>query len=158
MPDRNPSRPARILAAALAIGAGMAGAAAAETQHLPVPKITLYPGDVIGAEVLTLKSFVTGAELGPVTQTLEALIGKVARRTLIAGQPIPQTYVRARELIQKGKPIRVVFSDGGLTISSVAIPLQAGSAGDVLSLRNVDSGTVIKGIVGADGTVRVAGP
>jgi flagellar basal body P-ring formation protein FlgA len=36
--------------------------------------------------------------------------------------------------------------------------LQAGGVGDVLSLRNTDSGTVIKGVVEADGTIRVAGP
>lgn len=159
MPDRNFSRPARILAAALAICAGMAGAAAAaETQQLPVPKITIYPGDAISAELLTLKTFAGHTEPGPVVLSTEALMGKVARRTLIAGNPIPPTYVRDREVIQKGKPVRVVFSDGGLTISSVAIPLQAGGVGDVLTLRNVDSGTIIKGVVEADGTIRVAGP
>jgi flagella basal body P-ring formation protein FlgA len=93
-----------------------------------------------------------------VVQTAEALIGKVARRTLIAGKPVPLTYVRDREVVQKGKPVRVVFTSGGLTISGMAVPLQAGGVGDVLSLRNTDSGTVIKGVVEADGTIRVAGP
>ena len=158
MPDRSPLRLARSFATALAVCAGMAGAAAAENQQLPVPKVTLYPGDAIGGELLTVKSFAMQADFGPVMRTPEALIGKVARRTLIAGKPILATSVRDREVIQKGKPVRVVFSSGGLTISSVAIPLQAGGVGDVLSLRNVDSGTVIKGVVEADGTIRVAGP
>lgn len=158
MPDRKPSRPVRILGAALAVSVGMAGAAAAESQTFPVPKITIYPGDAISADVLTLKSFVVGRDPAPVVQTPDALIGKVARRTLVAGKPIPPTYVRNREVIEKGKPVTVIFSNGGLIISSLAIPLQAGVAGDVLSLRNVDSGRVIKGIVEADGTIRVAGP
>jgi len=159
MPDRTRSRPVRILAAAaLAIGAGMAGTAAAESQQFPVPKITIYPGDAIGADVLILKSFVVGRDPGPVVRTTDALVGKVARRTLVAGKPIPSAYVRDREVIQKGKPVRVIFSDGGLMISSLAVPLQAGVVGDVLSLRNVDSGQMIKGVVEADGTVRVAGP
>lgn len=160
MPHRSPSRLACSFAAALAVCAGMAGtvAAAAESQQLPVPKVTLYPGDAIGGEMLVLKSFAMQADFGPVIRAPEALIGKVARRTLIAGKPIPIAYIRDREVIQKGKPVRVVFSSGGLTISNVAIPLQAGGVGDVLSLRNVDSGTIIKGVVEADGTIRVAGP
>jgi flagella basal body P-ring formation protein FlgA len=136
----------------------MAGTADAETQQLPVPKLTIYPGDAITIDALTVKSFPLQADTGAVVQTPQALIGKVARRTLVAGKPIPLAYVRDREVIQKGKPVRVVFASGGLTISGVAVPLQPGGVGDVLSLRNVDSGTVIKGIVEADGTVRVAGP
>ncbi len=160
MPDRSPSRRISVFAAVMAIGASVAGAAAGQTesQQLPVPKVTLYPGDPIGAEMLILKAFPARLDLGAVTLNPEALIGKVARRTLIAGKPIPPTYIRDREVIQKGKPVRVVFSEGGLTISSVAVPLQAGGVGDVLSLRNVDSGTVIKGIVEPDGSIRIAGP
>ena len=158
MPDRSPSRLATIVAALSIACAGMTGTAAAQNQQLPVPKITIYPGDPIGADLLTLKTFPIHADQGPVTLDPGALIGKVARRTLIAGRPVPPSYVHDREVIQKGKPVRVVFSEGGLTISSVAVPLQAGGVGDLLSLRNVDSGTVIRGIVEADGTIRVAGP
>ena len=158
MQDQGHYRLASTLAVTLAVCASMAGTAAAQTQQLPVPKLTIYPGDVISGELLTLKSFSTRADAGPVVLTAEVLIGKVARRTLIAGKPVPLTYVRDREVVQKGKPVRVVFSSGGLTISGMAVPLQAGGVGDVLSLRNTDSGTVIKGVVEADGTIRVAGP
>jgi flagella basal body P-ring formation protein FlgA len=51
-----------------------------------------------------------------------------------------------------------VFSEGPLTISGLAVALQSGGVGDVLSLRNVDSGTVIRGTVQGDGSVRIAGP
>ena len=52
----------------------------------------------------------------------------------------------------------VVFQAGNLTITGQAIALQGGRVGDFLSLRNADSGKVIKGIVQADGTVRVSDP
>ena len=158
MLSRSLSRLARCFAAALAVCASVAAAAAAESQQLPVPKVTLYPGDAIGSDLLVVKSFAMRTDFGPVIRTPEALIGKVARRTLVAGKPIPAAYIRDREVIQKGKPVRVVFSTGGLTISSVAVPLQAGVVGDVLTLRNTDSGTIIKGVVEADGSIRVAGP
>jgi flagella basal body P-ring formation protein FlgA len=36
--------------------------------------------------------------------------------------------------------------------------LQNGSAGDVVTLRNIDSGAIIKGTVASDGTVRLGAP
>ena len=52
----------------------------------------------------------------------------------------------------------VVFETGGLTITANAMALQNGGVGDVVTLRNVDSGTTIKGTVAADGTVRLGTP
>jgi len=51
-----------------------------------------------------------------------------------------------------------VFEEGGLTITTNAMALQNGGIGDLVSLRNVDSGTIIKGTVASNGTVRLAGP
>ena len=42
-----------------------------------------------------------------------------------------------------------------MVISITAVPLEPGAAGDVVKLRNVDSGRIFSGIVMADGTVRV---
>jgi flagella basal body P-ring formation protein FlgA len=50
-----------------------------------------------------------------------------------------------------------VFKSEGLTITGVAIALQNGSVGDVISARNIDSGITVKGTVQADGTLRVDG-
>ena len=48
-----------------------------------------------------------------------------------------------------------MFITNGLTISLTAVTLEAGSAGDVVKVRNVDSGAVFSAVVMADGTVRV---
>jgi flagella basal body P-ring formation protein FlgA len=72
--------------------------------------------------------------------------------------PIPSLYLRDRQVVQQGKPVRITYSHGPLMIAGMAMPLQSGGIGDTLNLRNVDSGITIKGIVEADGSVRVAGP
>ena len=54
-----------------------------------------------------------------------------------------------------GKSSLVVFEIGGLTITTQAVALQNGVAGDVVTLRNPDSGVVIQGTVERDGTVRL---
>ena len=50
------------------------------------------------------------------------------------------------------------FNPAQLTISATAVSLQPGAIGDIISLRNNDSGTTIRGVMQADGTVRVGLP
>ena len=55
----------------------------------------------------------------------------------------------------RGTSVQVVFQQAGLSITAYASPLQDGSAGDVIRVRNTDSGVIIRGVVQPDGTVRV---
>lgn len=142
------------------VGAGLAGLAAApsaaETAIYPVPRITVYPGDVILPAMLTDRSVTIPAGGGEVFQnSREAIIGKVARRTLLAGEPIGRNALREMEVIRSGKPVNLVFEHGGLRISSRGIAMQGGAVGDVVSAQNQDSGVVVRGVVQADGSLRL---
>ncbi|MET0169035.1 MAG: flagellar basal body P-ring formation chaperone FlgA, partial [Aliihoeflea sp.] len=59
-------------------------------------------------------------------------------------------------LVEAGKPVEMRFVHGPLTISATGVPLQPGSAGDIVRIRNLDSGQVVSGVVMADGTVRIS--
>lgn len=127
--------------------------------ELPVPTVTIYPGDLIGETLLVDKAFqFRPGESLPVYQGRDGLVGKVARRTLLPGKPIPLNAVREPETIAQGRAVSIVFQQGGLTIIGQGIPLQGGRTGDLIPVRNIDSGLVVKGIVQADGTLRVSGP
>jgi flagella basal body P-ring formation protein FlgA len=146
--------PASGLAGALLLSGGLVYAAGVE---LPVPNITIYPGDMVTDQLLVERAFtVPPGESWPVHKSRQGLVGKVARRTLLPGKPIPLNSVRTVDVISQGKPVTIVFQAGALTITGQAVPLQSGGVGDVLSLRNVDSGTIIRGVVQADGTVHVS--
>ena len=146
--------------ATLAVILLMAGAlpvCAAELE-LPVPRAAIYPGDIIGDDLLYGRLFI--AHTVTRSSVIEArgdVVGKVARRTLLPGQPIPVTAVRDPYVVTQGKSALVVFRSEGLTIMTHATALQSGGTGDVISVRNIDSGSIIKGTVQADGTVRVDG-
>jgi len=137
---------------------GLAGARPSQAADipLPVPKATVYPGDVIGAEVLSDRLFIERTVTrGSIIESRDALIGKVAKRTLLPGQPIPVNALRDPYAVTQGKSALLVFKAGGLTITSTAVALQNGVIGDIISARNADSGIVVKGMVQADGTIRV---
>ncbi|MGC2395473.1 MAG: flagellar basal body P-ring formation chaperone FlgA, partial [Rhodomicrobium sp.] len=75
-------------------------------------------------------------------------------RTLLPGQAIPKVAVREAYVIFQGKTIQVIFHSGTVTITGVAYALESGSAGELISARNPDSGIVIRGIVQPDGSLR----
>jgi flagella basal body P-ring formation protein FlgA len=136
-----------------------AHAAAAATLDLPVPRITIYPGDVIAADQLMDRAFLAHTVTrSAVFENRDVLVGKVARRTLLPGQPVPLNAIRDPYLVNQGKSSLVVFEAAGLTITMQAIALQNGVPGEVVSLRNPDSGVIIRGVVERDGTVRLGAP
>ena len=143
-----------LLAAATVVGIS-AAAGGSQLLTLPVPIVTIYPGDMIGAEQLTDRTFVEAQVGGGYATSPDMLIGKVARRTLLPAHPIPGNAVGEIDLVTRGTAVQLVFQQPGLTITAYASPLQDGSAGDVIRVRNTDSGAVILGVVQPDGTVRV---
>jgi flagellar basal body P-ring formation protein FlgA len=125
---------------------------------LPVPAVTIYPGDVIKQNWIVERDFGSGGPMrGAAIDTPQGLIGKVARHTLLPGLPIATNAVGEPRLIVDGQKVRLIFEQDGLIIETYAAALQAGSAGDVISVRNIDSGMTISGTVQTDGTVRVGG-
>ena len=151
------SRSAHLIAAVLCL-AGALPAHAGQVL-LPVPRVTIYPGQVIDKGMLVERAFRSGsAEQAVATPSSDALIGKVARQTLLPGRPVSQAALREPHAITQGQSAMVIFQSGALTITGSAIALQSGATGDVVSVRNVDSGRIIKGTIGGDGAVHVGGP
>lgn len=123
---------------------------------LPVPTITIYPGDVIKDEWLVDRDFPPGISAAAMG-TRAAIVGKVARRTLLPGSPVPWNAVVDPRVVANGTKVRLQFEEGALAITAYGTALQAGGAGDVISVRNLASGLMISGTVQADGSVRVGG-
>jgi len=136
--------------------ASSARVAAAQELELPVPRAIIYPGDVLSDDKLEQRAFVARTVArSTIHEARDGLVGKFAKRTLLPGQPIPINAVRDPWLATQGKTAMVVFEWGGLVITTNALALQNGGLGDVVSLRNIDSGAVIRGTVASDGSVRL---
>lgn len=146
------------LLAAAFLCAGAAAPLRAQTSEimLPVPTVTLYPGDLITDAHIVERPFRTGLRtpLAAVENRL-AIVGKVARRTLLPGQPIPSNGIDDQKLVRRGVPTQVVFRENGLVITGIVEPMQAGAVNEMVKARNPDSGLMVIGVVQADGTIRV---
>lgn len=122
-----------------------------------IPTRVIYPGETVTADALQevpLRRQVRN--IAALAIDWSQVEGKVARRTLLPGRMIPVSSVRDAWLVEPGSPVQVHFVHNGLEISIAGVPLQHGSAGDMIKVRNMDSGAIFTGIVMADGSIRVA--
>jgi flagella basal body P-ring formation protein FlgA len=143
-----------VAVAAIVLGAGVA---LADTQELPTPKLVIYPGEVIAEQALVNRAFNANmsAKMPPVYRKASDVVGKIARRTLVPGQPIALNATRIPDVVTQGKTYRIEYREAGLVIAGTAVAVTSGAVGDVVSLRNPDSGLIVRGIVRGDGTVRM---
>lgn len=126
-----------------------------------VPTRVIYPGEIVDGGALQEIELKTQRQkrafAGAVATETAEVEGLVARRTLLPGRPIALAALRQAWLVEQGKPVEAVFNAGALQISATAVALQSGAAGDLVRLRNADSGKTFSGTVLADGTVLVGG-
>lgn len=144
-----------LLGLALSLTAGGLSHALAQ-EMVVVPTRMIYPGDTIAPEALEnvpLRRKLRNP--AAVVYRAQDLAGKVAKRTLLPGRLIPVGSVREAWLVERGSTVQVQFVHGPLEITVAGIPLEPGAEGDLIRLRNVDTGAIFTGTVMADGTVRI---
>ncbi len=140
-----------------ALSAGCGAGAQERVDVMPAAKVVIYPGDVIRDDMLEDIPAAAPGIGGPFAFSRSDVVGKMSHRTLLPGRPIPLQGIDNPRLITNGSQVRMVYVDGDLQIVTTGAALQDGAIGDVIKLRNVDSGVVVFGQVQADGTVLVSG-
>ncbi len=133
---------------------GATGRADAQERTVPTPTRVIYPGDVIRESMLTDLS-VADAD-NSIVDSRAALLGKIAKRTLLPGQEIAVIAIEIPRAVANGAHVRLIYRDGGLTIVTSALALEAGGVGDTIKVRNEDSGLTVSGKILPDGSVSVS--
>jgi len=135
---------------------GVCSSALGADGELIVPVRTIYPGETLNQTQVTARKFdVREDQILAFVRSIELVEGKVARRTLLANQPIPMGAFEEPRLALVGRQIKVEFREGGLVISTLASVLQAGAVGEMISVRILDGGRTVTGTIQKDGTLRV---
>ena len=137
--------------------AACATASSAQEALVPTPKAVIYPGDIILDEMLADVPNPARDGSGPFVNLRSLIVGKAARLTLLPGHAIPFSGVSNRKLVSNGAEVKLVFSEGDLVIMTTGSALQDGSIGDIVRVRNDDSGVTVSGAVQPDGSVQVSG-
>lgn len=128
---------------------------AAMEKYAVVPLRIIYPGEVISAQDLD-EVLVTNPNLaGGYAESIAQVAGYISNRTLLPGRTVPTGSLREPYAIKRGTSVRLNFTIGNMLISASGSPLQDAAIGDVIKVRNLDSGVIVSGTVMADGSIQV---
>jgi flagellar basal body P-ring formation protein FlgA len=134
------------LVLALALVAPPALAEIAVTTRTVPARALIGPTDVtVAAEV------VPGAIADPAE-----LIGMEARVALYPGRPIAPGDVGPPAVVERNQLIPLVYSQGGLVITTEGRALDRAAPGDVIDVMNLASRTTVVARIGLDGAAHVA--
>ncbi len=132
--------------------------AAGQPGFAVVPVQTIYPGQTISAGQLEEVEVTNPNLAGDYAQSISQVDGKISTRTLLPGRVIYVSGLHEPYLVARGTQILLVYADNGLRLSVTGIPLKDGSVGEMIQVRNADTGVTVAGTVMADGTVQVVSP
>lgn len=154
---------ALVIASAIVCGPGLARSAEPVAERgaieVIVPQVAIYPGDKIREGLLTTKVIrANDAVLSAVFTSSADLEGRVARRTLVPGQPITKDAVRAFHVVTQGQRVAIRFQSQSISIVMTGFAVQAGGVGDVISVRNTDTGRLVRARIRDAETLTVVGP
>jgi flagella basal body P-ring formation protein FlgA len=112
---------------------------------------------VIRAQTLLSENDVAlvAAEIPGALGDAAEVLGLEARVTLYPGRAIRAADVGPPALVDRNQIVTLVYSVGGLGISTEGRALARGGLGDVIRVMNLSSRTVLAGRVAADGAVHV---
>ena len=132
--------------------------ACAQQRTIPAPKQVIYPGEIIRDSMLTDIAVDESEALdNAIVDNRAALIGKVAKRTLLPGREIADFAIANPRAVANGAHVTLMYRDGALTIVTSAQALEPGSIGDTIKVRNEDTGLTVSGRIQSDGSVAVSG-
>ncbi|WP_377298437.1 flagellar basal body P-ring formation chaperone FlgA [Rhizobium sp. SGZ-381] len=140
----------------LSLCAGTAATAAhADMGVAIVPTQIIYPGQEISASALKEVEVTNPNIAGGYASSIDEVAGMISTRTLLPGRTIQVGSLRAPFAVKRGASVRLTFAVGNMMISASGTPLENAAVGDVIHVRNLDSGVTVSGTVMGDGSVQV---
>jgi flagella basal body P-ring formation protein FlgA len=120
-----------------------------------VPTQIIYPGEQIDAKRLKLVE-VTNRNLAlGYASDVNQVEGLVTTRTLLPGRTIMVGGLKQPSAVKRGDKILLVYDNGVLRITAAGTPLAEGAVGELIQVRNTDTGVILSGTIMPDRSVLV---
>jgi flagellar basal body P-ring formation protein FlgA len=120
-----------------------------------VPTQIIYPGEQIDAKRLKTVE-VTNRNLAQgYASDVNQVEGLVTTRTLLPGRTIMVASLKQPSAMKRGDKILLVYDNGVLRITAAGTPLADGAVGELIQVRNTDTGVILSGTIMPDRSVLV---
>jgi flagella basal body P-ring formation protein FlgA len=112
---------------------------------------------VVASEVIRAGDIVTpvnaSLDSGDAASMEEPIVGREAKRTIYAGQPITMDNTRPARLVARNQIVTVKYIQGGLEISTTGRAMGEASLNEPVTVLNLQSRQLVQGIVQESGWV-----
>jgi len=119
--------------------------------------IGLTDASLVATQVIRAGDSVTPANAalpgGDHLQSDDPLLGREVKRTVYAGQPITEENTRPARLVTRNQIVTVKYIQGGLEISTTGRAMGEASLNEPVTVLNLQSRQLVKGIVQDTGWV-----
>ncbi|HSK39060.1 MAG TPA: flagellar basal body P-ring formation chaperone FlgA [Arenibaculum sp.] len=123
---------------------------------VPVPVRRIPPGEILSEGDLTTVPMPLARMPASAIGSKDLLVGMASRRLLAPGRLIHARSVGAPVVVERNKPVTLVFEQDGLYLAAQGRALQDGGVGDEVRVMNPSSHAVVNGMVTGPQTVSVA--
>lgn len=120
-----------------------------------VPTQIIYPGEEIDPKRVEMVEVTNRNLIAGYAREISEVQGLVTTRTLLPGRTIMVSALRQPFTVKRGDKIFLVYDNGGLRITASGTPLADGVIGELIQVRNTDSGIILSGTVMPDRSVLV---
>lgn len=127
-----------------------------ETAEVVVPLRTIARGETLKPTDVTVERRPRDAQFNDVLGEMKAAVGKVAKRTLMAGSVLRSGDVQREEVVGRGDIVTILYEARGIVISMRGRASEAGAVGDTIAITNIQSKRVLQGTVTGPGRVNVS--
>lgn len=126
-----------------------------ENQKVPVLSRNIGKGEKITQDDIELKATDKALIVAQDITDVNNIIGKTATRGLSRGKMITNEDIRNPITIAKNSTVSAIFRSENIEIKTLAVALEDGSDGDIIRMKNFDSGKVFKAVVQEDGSALI---
>jgi flagella basal body P-ring formation protein FlgA len=129
----------------------------AHVVAVPVLSQRMRRGDPIGIDDVQWLEVRDGRLPANAILDEDGLVGLTARRSLRPGVPVLSSDVRPPTVVEKGAVVTMKHTTPAMTLTVRGLALEDGALGDVVRVSNLQSHSVVVGIVSAAGEILVGG-
>lgn len=118
-----------------------------EVVKVPVLKAKVGRGDTIHANNITWVELTGSRVKYDTVLTVDKLVGKAPKRTLVAGKPIRERLLVMPTVIHKNDRVRMVYQTPHVKIMAFGVAMDEGGQGAYIPVKNLSSDRVVNAMV-----------
>jgi len=88
-------------------------------------------------------------------KSIDEVIGQQTAHPVEANEILTQKNLDRPDLMRRGSPVTLVYETRALRVESPGYSVEGGKAGDIIQVKNANSGKILRGVVLDERTVRI---